>query len=146
MARHRIRPFLPADFDAVQRLWAASEGLGTGPGDSAEAIGRFLDRNPGLSLVVEDGSSIVGAILCGHDGRRGHLYHLAVARGHRREGFAAALVRQCLQALSAEGIGRCLVRVQADNAGARAFWKAAGARLRDDLVEFTIDIEAEPHA
>jgi hypothetical protein len=29
-------------------------------------------------LGVTDGSAIVGVALCGHDGRRGYIYHLAV--------------------------------------------------------------------
>lgn len=92
-----------------------------------------------------DGRTIAGVILCGHDGRRGYLYHLAVAREHRRQGLAAELVRRCVAALGAAGIERCLVRVQEDNPGARGFWSAVGGRLREDLVTFSIDIGATPH-
>ena len=78
-----IRPLVPGDFDAVRRLWAETEGLGKGPGDTTEALGRFVARNPGLSLVAEDGGAIVGVVLCGQDGRRGFIYHLAVAKAFR---------------------------------------------------------------
>lgn len=140
MAPAEIRPLRPADFEAVRRLWASSEGLGVGPGDSAEAMGRFLKRNPGLSLVAVDAESIVAAVLCGHDGRRGFIYRLAVAPEFRRGGLAAELVRRCLSGLRAAGIERCLALVQEDNAGARKFWDAMGFIFREDLVAFSVDV------
>jgi ribosomal protein S18 acetylase RimI-like enzyme len=139
MNRCEIRPFEPSDFEPVSRLWALSEGLGAGPGDTPRAVTRFLDRNPGLSLVAEEGGAIVAAVLCGHDGRRGQSYHLAVARSQRR-GLGEELVRRCVAGLGATGIERVLIRVQAGNAGAREFWSRVGGRLRDDLVEFTMDV------
>lgn len=142
MSSGEVRPLHAGDFEEVRRLWAVTEGLGVGPGDAPEDVGRFLRRNPGLSLVALDGGAIVGAVLCGHDGRRGHVYHLAVARSHRRRGVGEDLVRRCLAALRAEGIERVLIRVKTDNEGARKFWAAVGGTLRDDLVEFTIDIPA----
>lgn len=135
-----IRAFETADLEAVRGLWATSEGLGVGPGDSAEAIGRYLVRNPGLSLVAVDEATIVASVLCGHDGRRGYIYRLAVAREYRREGLAAELVRRCLSGLKSAGIERCLALVQDDNAGARTFWGAVGGRFRTDLVAFSIDL------
>jgi len=133
MTNCEIRPFKVNDIEAVLRLWASCEGLGRGPGDSVEALSRFLERNPGLSLVAVDGKSIAAAVLCGHDARRGYIYHLAVAAEYRRQGLASALVRGCLSSLKAEGIERCQVFVQADNAVARKFWEAVGGKLRTDL-------------
>ena len=135
-----IRSFRIADLDAARRLWDGSEGLGVGPGDSSAAMGRFLSRNPGLSLAAFDGWSLAGAVLCGHDGRRGYIYRLAVAREYRRGGLAAELVRRCLSGLKGEGIERCLALVQEDNAGGREFWSAVGGRFRADLVAFSMDI------
>jgi ribosomal protein S18 acetylase RimI-like enzyme len=135
-----IRPLASGDFEAVRRLWTETEGLGRGPGDSLEGLGRFLARNPGLSLVAEDGAAIVGVILCGHDGRRGFIYHLAVAREHRRRGLAAELVRRCLSGLKAEGLERCLIVVVDGNEGALRFWESVGWRRRHDLSPLSIDL------
>ncbi len=140
MTEWNIQPFLADDFHEVMGLWSATEGLGVGPGDSPEAIGRFLDRNPGLSLVARTDGAIIAAILCGHDGRRGFIYRLAVARAHRRRGLAAELVRRCIAGLAAEGIARCQVFVEADNQAAREFWAAMNGALRNDLVVFSIDL------
>ncbi len=82
-----IRPFELGDLPDARRLWASSEGLGVGPGDAEPAMARFLDRNPGLSLVAVERGALVGAVLCGQDGRRGYIYRLAVTRTHRRRGL-----------------------------------------------------------
>ena len=42
--------------------------------DSKEGVETYLNRNPGLSLVARQEGQIVGAILGGHDGRRGYLH------------------------------------------------------------------------
>src|SRR5690349_6147680 len=88
-----VRAFEPADIPAVRELWAATDGLGFGPGDAPEDLVAFLARNPGCSAVAVDGERLVGALLAGHDGRRGFLYRLAVAGDCRRRGLARQLVR-----------------------------------------------------
>ena len=136
----KVRAFQGADFEEVRKLWASTEGLGVGPGDSREAVTHFLDRNPGLSLVAVDMGAIVASVLCGHDGRRGYMYRLAVSPDYRSQGVAKDMVRRCLAGLKAAGIVRCLLLVQEDNEGARLFWEKLGARLRSDLVGFSIDV------
>ncbi|MBI5155212.1 GNAT family N-acetyltransferase [Candidatus Poribacteria bacterium] len=135
-----IRAFAPEDADEALRLWSTIEGLGTGPGDNPEALGRYLARNPGLSLVAVTGGRIIATILCGHDGRRGYLYHLAVAPEHRRRGLAGELTRRCLEALRELGIERCQVFVMAENTNALRFWERMGGRLRSELKMFSLRI------
>ena len=67
-----LRPMTIEDYPAVTALWAATEGMGLSADDSAPAIARFLQRNPDLSVVALDAQGqLAGAVLCGHDGRRG---------------------------------------------------------------------------
>lgn len=73
----------------------------------------------------------------GQDGRRGYLYHLAVAELWQRLGIGWALVDAALEELAAIGIARSHVMVLADNAEARAFWERLGWRERRDLVVYT---------
>ena len=119
-----------ADFDDVLRLWKATEGMGLTDSDSRERTAQYLERNPGLSLVARHGQEIVATILCGHDGRRGYLYHLAVAPPHRRKGLGRQLVRLCLARLEELGILKCNAYVFADNADGEAFWLRHGWELR----------------
>jgi len=122
-----IRPMTIDDYDRVLALWDGTPGIGLGTADSREAIAGYLERNPGLSLVAEagrDGPAVVGAVLCGHDGRRGYLYHLAVDPAARRNGVGRALVAHCMDALAALGIERCHILVFRDNGPGTAFWLA----------------------
>ena len=73
---------------------------------------------------------MIGAVLCGHDGRRGYLNHLAVARDHRGRGIGRALVAASLARLRAIGIGRCNLLVFEDNAQGKEFWRHLGWQER----------------
>ena len=135
-----------ADVGTVLDLWYGTDGLLMRTIDSVPSINRFLERNPGLSFVAETGggavgpanqaanptSSIVGAVICGHDGRRGYLHHLAVDQGFRKRGIGRALSERCLAALRAAGITKCHLFVRTVNPEAVAFWEAAGWHMRDD--------------
>lgn len=129
-----IREMTGDDYDQVIAFWTGTPGVGLGESDSREAMERFLKRNPGMSLVAEESDVLVGAVLCGHDGRRGYLHHLAVASTHRRHGLGRELVQVCLKKLRGEGIPRCNVFLFAQNADGHQFWKAAGYKDRHDLL------------
>jgi N-acetylglutamate synthase len=138
----QYRLFLPSDYDACYTLWSASEGIGLSEADSRQNIAKFLDRNPGLSFVAEDPreARLAGAVLCGCDGRRGYLHHLAVAPSHRRRGIGGELVARALGALAGIGVRKCHIFVIADNSAGRKFWQAAGWELRTDLFVMSRDI------
>ena len=73
-----ISPLTIESYDAVLALWKQCEGVGLSDADSKEGIQRYLDRNPGMSFVATASGVVVGAVLAGHDGRRGYVHHLAV--------------------------------------------------------------------
>jgi ribosomal protein S18 acetylase RimI-like enzyme len=138
MASIHIRPMRPDDYDAVKFLWEATEGVGLDASDKRERIVAYLQRNPGLSQVAcdgaqTDGDDIVGAVLCGFDGRRGDLCHLAVAPAYRGRGIGRRLVEECLVQLREVGMLKCNIRVYANNNEGQAFWRHMGFVLRDDL-------------
>lgn len=128
-----IREMTPADFDAVFQLWGRSAGVGLGESDNLEAITRFLNRNPGLSFLALDDDSLVGAVLCGHDGRRGYIHHLVVYQNYRRQGVGRQLVGHCLAALGSLGISKCHIFVFRENQGAIAFWEHMNWSKREEL-------------
>ena len=130
---HRIETMSLHDFDEVIALWRSTEGVGLNESDSREGIALYLTRNRGMSFVVRDGHAIIGAVLCGHDGRRGYLHHLAVAKAHRKMGIGKALVAACLHQLEREGISRCNIFLLANNTAGEAFWKQNGWSARADL-------------
>ena len=123
-----------ADYDEVRALWQQSEGIDLSGADSRSSITRFLERNPGLSFVARDGGQLVGAVLCGHDGRRGYIDHLAVLKSHRRQGIGRMLASRCLYNLMQNGIQKWNLFVREDNQDAIAFWSKLGWQQRVELV------------
>lgn len=124
---------IPADYDDVIAFWKAQPGIGLNESDGRRQIGDYLARNPGMSLLARDGNQIIGAVLCGHEGRRGYLHHLAVATSHRGRGIGRTLVLLCLEKLGACGIAKCNIFVYAANADGLGFWRALDFAERDDL-------------
>ena len=132
-----ICPLEPADLPAVLKLWRETEGVTLGVADSPEELLCYLDRNPGLSVVAKVEGRVVGAVLSGHDGRRGYLHHLAVEPAHRNQGVGEAMVRRCLLSLRAAGIMKSHVFVRGDNNLGQRFWSHHECIERDDLMVFS---------
>ncbi len=123
-----------ADIPAALALWRVTEGMGLGDSDRPERLVAFLERNPALSAVATAGDGrLVGAVLCGDDGRRGYLHHLAVARERRRQGIARALLAHCFAGLAAREIEKCNIFLLADNVEGERFWLREGWVVRDNL-------------
>jgi ribosomal protein S18 acetylase RimI-like enzyme len=120
------REFVIDDYEQTVALWRLVAGVEVAEGDSKEEIRAYLLRNPGLSRVAETNGTIVGAALCGHDGRRGLIYHLAVAPAHHGQGIGKRLVQECLAGLRSAGITRSLILVAHDNPSGHSFWLRTG--------------------
>ncbi|PKU95975.1 GNAT family N-acetyltransferase [Bifidobacterium pseudolongum] len=101
--------------------------------DSREGIARYLKRNPNTCFVSEHDRTITGAILAGHDGRRGYIYHTAVNPAYRHQGIGTALVNAALHALANEGIIKVALVVFSRNDAGNAFWERLGFTARGDL-------------
>ncbi|MBR3103534.1 MAG: GNAT family N-acetyltransferase [Lachnospiraceae bacterium] len=137
-----IRTMVIEDYDKVKALWMTIHGFGIrSVDDSREGVARFLKRNPTSSVVAEEDGEIIGAILCGHDGRRGCLYHVCVAEGHRRRGIGKAMVVFCMNALKAEQINKVSLIAFTRNDIGNAFWNCIGWTKREDLnyYDFTLN-------
>ncbi len=129
-----VRPMAPDDIPAASALWRVTEGMGLGESDRPDRLARFLARNPGLSAVaVEGNGTLIGAVLCGDDGRRGYLHHLAVRRERRRLGVARALLAHCFAGLARNDIERCNIFLLTSNVEGEKFWIREGWKVRDNL-------------
>ncbi|MGD8456202.1 MAG: GNAT family N-acetyltransferase [Anaerolineales bacterium] len=129
-----IREMTIGDYPRLYSLWEKTPGIGLSDADAGENIAQFLDRNPGMSFTAFDGDTLVGAVLCGNDGRRGYIHHLAVADTHRRKGIGGKLVGECLKKLRENNIHKCHLFVFVDNQGAIDFWEKVGWEQRGDLL------------
>jgi ribosomal protein S18 acetylase RimI-like enzyme len=136
----QLHEFTLDHYVAAYSLWKASDGIGLSDADSRENIARFLAHNHGMSFVALEDGRLVGAVLCGSDGRRGYLHHLAVAGSHRRRGIGRALADRSLAALAAAGVRKCHIFVMAGNREGQDFWKGIGWQERTSLVIMSRDI------
>ena len=139
-----LRVMQKEDYQNVYNLWMTIDGFGIRSiDDSYEGVARFLKRNPTTSVVAEVDGKLVGAILCGHDGRRGCLYHVCVHRYYRKHGIGKARVVFCMKALQAEEINKVSLIAFKSNSIGNQFWKGAGWTFREDLnyYDFTLNEE-----
>ena len=129
-----IRVMIETDYDEVYRLWKKIKGFALrSVDDSREGVERFLKRNPNTSVVAIEDGTIVGAILCGNDGRRGCLYHVCVDPDYRLRGIGKQMVVFAMQALHKEEINKVSLIAFSRNDIGNAFWKTIGWDKRDDL-------------
>lgn len=141
--QYTVRAMTIEDYQGLRDLWMTIRGFGIRSiDDSKEGVERFIKRNPDTSVVAvgEDGA-IVGGILCGHDGRRGCLYHVCVREDHRRMGIGKTMVVYCMNALKKENINKVSLIAFTVNDVGNAFWNRIGWTKREDLnyYDFTLN-------
>ena len=137
-----IRTMVLDDYPGVYDLWIEIKGFAIRSiDDSIEGVERFLNRNQTTSIVALDGEKIIGAILCGHDGRRGCFYHVCVKEEYRKQGIGKNMVVAAMEALKKEKINKVSLIAFTENDIGNSFWKGIGWEQRLDLnyYDFTLN-------
>lgn len=83
-----------------------------------------------LALVGTDGR-LVGTVLVRHDGHRGWVYYLAVAKTSRGTGAGRALMAAAQEWIRAHGVPKLLLTVRSDNLGVLDFYERLGYEPQD---------------
>jgi N-acetylglutamate synthase len=138
----RLRALHADDHAACLALWHQCDGVAVRMWEDAAAMTRLIERNPAMSCAAEVAGRLVGTVLCGHDGWRGWLYHVAVAPAWRRRGLATALVSRAQVELTKAGIRRVHALLLSGNREAMQFWSSAGWRQREDLSLVSLELSA----
>ena len=129
------------DYDGVYDLWMTIKGFGIRSiDDSREGVERFLKRNPTTSVVALDGETIVGSILCGHDGRRACFYHVCVAESYRKKGIGKHMAAFAQEALKKEGINKVGLQAFKTNEKGNHFWRSLKWTERIDLNYYDLSL------
>lgn len=139
-----IRTMTIEDYDGVYQLWMGIKGFAIRSiDDSRQGVDRFLKRNPTTSIVAVRQNEIIGAILCGHDGRRGCFYHVCVKQEFRMHGVGKSMVVMAMEALKKEKINKVSLIAFTENDIGNSFWKEIGWTQRLDLnyYDFTLNME-----
>ena len=122
------------EYDALFTMWKSTPNMGLRSlDDSREGISRFLERNPDTNFTAYEDGRLVGAILSGHDGRRGYIYHTVVLPEYRGRGIGSSLVEAAIAALQKEGITRVCLNVMETNEQGKRFWLDRGWEKKDFL-------------
>ncbi|MBQ6967858.1 MAG: GNAT family N-acetyltransferase [Lachnospiraceae bacterium] len=139
-----IRTMTIEDYEGVHALWLSIKGFSIRSiDDSYEGVEKFLRRNPGTSIVAEEDGEIIGAILCGHDGRRATFYHVCVREDRRKQGIGKAMVVVAMNELKKEKINKVALIAFTKNDVGNAFWKSIGWKQRTDLNYYDFVLNAE---
>ena len=130
-----LREFrFPSDYESVYELWKGTEkGVHLGRSDTLDEIGKKIGRDPDLFLVAESEGQIIGSVIGGFDGRRGLIYHLAVAAAFRGMGIGSRLMDEVEARLRAKGCLKCYLLVTIDNPEAEGYYQQRGWEPMDAI-------------
>lgn len=141
---YQVRPMIIEDYDQVYELWTKIHGFAMRSiDDSFEGVKRFMNRNPGLSVVAEVDDKIVGSILVGHDGRHGCFYHVCVEEECRHQGIGKEMATVAMRALHDEGINKVQLVAFTSNQVGNQFWHAEGWNEREDYNTYDFVLNEE---
>ena len=139
-----VRTMTIDDYEEVSLLWHKIKGFSIRSiDDSREGVARFLKRNPDSSVVAVEDSRVVGAILCGHDGRRGCMYHVCVDPEYRMRGIGKSMVVFAMNALKKEHISKVSLIAFTKYDVGNKFWRCIGWTKREDLNYYDFVLNSE---
>ena len=130
-----IREFrFPTDYEQVYKLWGTIEkGVHVGRSDTPGEIEKKIARDPDLFLVAEMDKNVVGSVIGGYDGRRGLIYHLAVAASFRGQGIGSRLMDEVESRLRAKGCLKSYLLVTLDNPEVEVYYQQRGWQHMDQI-------------
>ncbi|RLC57993.1 MAG: GNAT family N-acetyltransferase [Chloroflexi bacterium] len=135
-----IREALPPDFEAIIAMWHSIDRHTELP-DEPAYLQQFHDLSPDLFLVAEADERIVGSVIGGWDGWRGHIARLAADPALRRKGIARRLVEEIESLLRARGARRIYALVDRRSPPASPFWESAGYVANDEIIQFSRNLD-----
>jgi ribosomal protein S18 acetylase RimI-like enzyme len=131
----KIRHARYADIEPILALWKAA-GAAPSVTDDASSIDRLIHRDRAAFFVAEEDGALVGTLIAGFDGWRGHLYRMAVHPDFRRRGIARALVEEAEEHLHSIGCKRISAFVLTEEEHAVGFWTAIGYAQQTETGRF----------
>jgi len=133
-----VVPLTAEDFSDAYALWQSSEGVVLQSEERhLHVFVNFLARNPKMSFGARRAGRLIGAVLAGHDGRRGYIYHLAVTADCLHQGIGKTLVANVEREMTRQGVWKAHAHVVTRNLRAQFFWKKIGWSERDDIAKFS---------
>ena len=130
----KIRTMTIDDYNEAYELWSNTPGMGLrGLDDTYEGIKFFLDYNPRLSIVCEINGKVEGTILCGFDGKRAYLYHVALSENYTGKSIGRKMVLFLEERLKKINVNGIALVAFSENEIGNKFWDKLGYAPRKDL-------------
>ncbi|MFT8995107.1 GNAT family N-acetyltransferase [Lentilactobacillus hilgardii] len=137
----RIRKMKVTDYAAAYALWESVPGMNLASLDNSEqGIARVINKNPDLCFVAVDGEKVIGTALGGTDGRKGYLYHVAVAKSYQGQHLSTQLIDRVTTGFKNKGIDKIGLFVVIGNEEGKNFWKHQGFKERPDIKYLDLDL------
>ena len=122
-----IREFTMDDYEQVVMLWQEA-GIHYRPNgrESRQRMAKEIKTGQAMFLVAEADKKIVGVVLGTHDGRKGWINRLAVARDFHRQNIASKLVTAVESRLITMGIDVTACLIEEGNSASRTLFSKMG--------------------
>jgi len=127
-----IRPYRPADEDAVVALWDRC-GLLRPQNDPRKDIHRKLKVSPELFLVGALGSNVIATAMAGYEGHRGWISYLGVDPAFQQRGYGREIVLRAEELLRERGCPKINLQIRASNQEVIDFYHRLGFSIDDVL-------------
>src|SRR5213078_244103 len=98
-----IRPFEPADEEAVIAVWRRCDLLRPWNDPHKDIRRKVAEQPEGFLVAVDDRGDVVGTVMVGYDGHRGWINYLGVLPDHQRRSIARAMMAEAERLLRAKG-------------------------------------------
>lgn len=129
-----IRTLTIDDYDTMLSIWENS-GLKihkTGR-ESRESFARQMTAGLQTVLGAEADGRLVGVAVITHDGRKGWINRLGVARDYQRQGIGRMLIRAAEDLLHQKGLTVMAALVEHGNEASLSLFQSEGYHLNDDV-------------
>jgi ribosomal protein S18 acetylase RimI-like enzyme len=122
-----IREFTMDDYEQVVMLWQEA-GIHYRPGgrESRARMAKEITAGQAIFLVAVAERKVVGVVLGTHDGRKGWINRLAVAKAFRRQNIASKLVAAVETRLKALNIDVTACLIEPENTVSKSFFYKMG--------------------
>ena len=133
MSDNRIREAAVGDLDQVISIWKSCD-LVKPQNDPVADFELALNTKDSTILILQSGTSLIGAVVVGFDGHRGWYYYLGISPDHQNAGNGRLLVEAAEDWLLSRGAPKAMLMVRNSNSKVIGFYEKLGYIVEETSV------------